>query len=601
MNNKVLIYKLKLFNLIAVAVFYVYLGIRSIASSNWDKSRAVGFSQKGRCDLPGSRYFISDSIMTYYNATLGITVPLKIPFVFQVPLTSPNSGDLCFTIKGFDNCVESVFSGYPFTSLNLDKTTALFDSKTNSSYFPYSSWIVLCTILSILFSQSFQTSIGIWIFACVRRTNISNHWVLKMLYSKFSDMLAIVVVGLLWYSSASFITVNQLNCELTFNSYAYLTLNTDAKKFCSRISSCDAVVMSDINTTEFVIRDYGALSVVFGFGVLVSTMMHVFSSQLQENYLPENSYEIPPGYHSYEEYLNSADFERSVVEQWRRNQAAQNQPLITPAAIAVKQRQLSRHWKDVTRSFLADINCRDAICPICITPYDTSKISDNNITNERVNLNNEGVSNDVLTNNETVNNVTEPSILSMPAADSVSINLENNPQISINQRPATISRLVNNIDPRILNLRANGILRRLRPWYQVSTEDVNNVDVNRNNLNNSNNININHLNAGNETVDVIDVRNRRTDLTINSNNLIRQNNNENGGTTTTDNPAAVNTRTITTHQNISESIIVEVPCHHIFHKSCLLEWIKTNSSCPICRAFLGIDASPTIVPVSNDD
>ncbi|KAL6945284.1 hypothetical protein ACO0QE_002734 [Hanseniaspora vineae] len=34
---------------------------------------------------------------------------------------------------------------------------------------------------------------------------------------------------------------------------------------------------------------------------------------------------------------------------------------------------------------------------------------------------------------------------------------------------------------------------------------------------------------------------------------------------------------------------VELPCHHIFGRSCIYEWCKEHNSCPVCRAQIGSD------------
>jgi hypothetical protein len=34
-------------------------------------------------------------------------------------------------------------------------------------------------------------------------------------------------------------------------------------------------------------------------------------------------------------------------------------------------------------------------------------------------------------------------------------------------------------------------------------------------------------------------------------------------------------------QNSAE--IAETVCHHFFHDGCLVEWIKSNDTCPLCR------------------
>ncbi|KAF8035240.1 hypothetical protein BT93_C1305 [Corymbia citriodora subsp. variegata] len=29
--------------------------------------------------------------------------------------------------------------------------------------------------------------------------------------------------------------------------------------------------------------------------------------------------------------------------------------------------------------------------------------------------------------------------------------------------------------------------------------------------------------------------------------------------------------------------VVEIPCSHLFHCKCIIEWLKYNNSCPLCR------------------
>eukprot|EP00792_Barthelona_sp_PAP020_P001521 TRINITY_DN12422_c0_g1_i1.p1 TRINITY_DN12422_c0_g1~~TRINITY_DN12422_c0_g1_i1.p1 ORF type:complete len:203 (-),score=39.71 TRINITY_DN12422_c0_g1_i1:104-673(-) len=33
-----------------------------------------------------------------------------------------------------------------------------------------------------------------------------------------------------------------------------------------------------------------------------------------------------------------------------------------------------------------------------------------------------------------------------------------------------------------------------------------------------------------------------------------------------------------------ESELISLPCQHTFHSECLIEWLKQNNTCPICRA-----------------
>lgn len=43
---------------------------------------------------------------------------------------------------------------------------------------------------------------------------------------------------------------------------------------------------------------------------------------------------------------------------------------------------------------------------------------------------------------------------------------------------------------------------------------------------------------------------------------------------------------------------VQMPCGHIFGKSCLYEWLKSNSSCPLCRHSVAENGPPTYLPAA---
>ena len=36
-------------------------------------------------------------------------------------------------------------------------------------------------------------------------------------------------------------------------------------------------------------------------------------------------------------------------------------------------------------------------------------------------------------------------------------------------------------------------------------------------------------------------------------------------------------------EDSDELIIVTLPCHHPFHEPCIIPWLKSSGTCPVCR------------------
>ena len=45
-------------------------------------------------------------------------------------------------------------------------------------------------------------------------------------------------------------------------------------------------------------------------------------------------------------------------------------------------------------------------------------------------------------------------------------------------------------------------------------------------------------------------------------------------------------------ENIEASECTWTPCLHVFHSSCLTEWSKQSTTCPICRTKIGEELTP---------
>jgi hypothetical protein len=47
-----------------------------------------------------------------------------------------------------------------------------------------------------------------------------------------------------------------------------------------------------------------------------------------------------------------------------------------------------------------------------------------------------------------------------------------------------------------------------------------------------------------------------------------------------------NTNSLVTNNNTVFNYAAQLPCHHIFHSQCVVQWLKTSPVCPCCRDSL---------------
>lgn len=53
-----------------------------------------------------------------------------------------------------------------------------------------------------------------------------------------------------------------------------------------------------------------------------------------------------------------------------------------------------------------------------------------------------------------------------------------------------------------------------------------------------------------------------------------------------DAPCAICLESLVTNNNTAFNYVAQLPCNHIFHSQCVVQWLKTSPVCPFCRDSL---------------
>lgn len=69
--------------------------------------------------------------------------------------------------------------------------------------------------------------------------------------------------------------------------------------------------------------------------------------------------------------------------------------------------------------------------------------------------------------------------------------------------------------------------------------------------------------------------------------------------TTTEETPSHGPKYLSDDSTVYKHVPAELPCRHVFGRSCLYEWLKTNTTCPLCRQKVEEDTAPAIISPTN--
>jgi hypothetical protein len=256
--------RVKAMALFVICAVFLYLYAESSATSNWESTRAVGFSQPGMCLLPegGTKYIVSQATSSYGGK-------LAVPLVYAV---NPGGGWApCMTPKTLAMCFSNVFSVPPYNELDMAVSKALFAPAPGRLYFPYGIWIMLLSTLALFVSQIYERRARLFVPANVANA-LSDHFQSRMM-SRANYVVCFVTVGLLVVSATTFNVVFDEDCNLQFRPIPNNPDLQEARTFCNGVAGCGTVITSVINPSNFVTDNYTTLVLLVGILLFASTLI----------------------------------------------------------------------------------------------------------------------------------------------------------------------------------------------------------------------------------------------------------------------------------------------------------------------------------------
>lgn len=352
----------KLFTLCLLTTYFVYIEIRARITDNWDSTRKIGFSQTGVCSSNGGifgsiKYGVSLYSISFYESN-GV-VPICEKMVDKI---SGNS--ICFNNLVYLQCQSSLLS--LSSDQSIESLTNKF-SGSSRSYFPNSLFITiagfLCIALTYLFEDNGRD------FVLDNEGRFSSR-VDKLIMVKVNAILTIGIVIVLFVSASTFILIHPENCSLSFHSNVPGDSN-----FCATLNSCGVGVeiSSVISPDDFLVQNYKSFTSFFGIMLSISVML-----MCNKDYQRDREHgRIIPGAEDFQRDLYPNIVANNVrLNIWRRDSSAsenyyrnrQNElvrEISTRQLLRSAMENMPSEWKIVTMTELQSITER-VDCSICL-------------------------------------------------------------------------------------------------------------------------------------------------------------------------------------------------------------------------------------------
>ncbi len=127
---------LKVFVVVTMTIFFIYLQTKSNTTGNWESTRRVGFSQPGFCDHPKYSYGVEQFSVVYNNSII------LSPLCYKTDYTVNSDKDPCITEIDLLNC-DALFQ----TNQNGKFEFSNFENRFQRK--PRTISPILCSLLSL--------------------------------------------------------------------------------------------------------------------------------------------------------------------------------------------------------------------------------------------------------------------------------------------------------------------------------------------------------------------------------------------------------------------------------------------------------------------